>query len=54
MLVLARKVDEKIVCKTLSGQEVEIMVVSIRGNQVRLGINAPNDIKITREDPVRH
>lgn len=48
MLVLTRKVDEEIVITTLAGQEIRVMVTSIRGNQVRLGVNAPQDVKIER------
>ena len=44
MLVLSRKKDESIV---LDGQ-IEITVLKIKGNTVRLGIKAPSNIKVLR------
>lgn len=44
MLILSRKRDEKI----LIGDRIEVSVVEIRGDQVKLGISAPNDIKVYR------
>ena len=46
MLVLSRKVNEKIV---IDGGIV-LTVVKIEGGQVRLGIEAPSDVKILREE----
>jgi carbon storage regulator len=46
MLVLSRKRNEAIV---INGN-IRIMVVDIRGNQVRLGIEAPNSVGILREE----
>jgi carbon storage regulator len=45
MLVLSVKAQEKV----LVGDEVKIMVLEIRGNQIRLGIEAPPDVVILRE-----
>jgi len=47
MLVLSRKRGEKIVFSELG---VELMVVDIRGDRVRLGITAPLDIPVYREE----
>ncbi len=44
MLVLARKKNESIVI----GDGIEITVLKVKGNTVRLGINAPSDVKILR------
>ncbi len=44
MLILSRKRDEKI----LIGDRIEVSVVEIRGDQVKLGISAPNDVKVYR------
>ena len=44
MLVLSRKVGNRLV---IAG-EIEITVVQIRGNRVRLGINAPPQVSINR------
>jgi len=46
MLVLSRKVNEKI----RIGDNIEITVVSITGDQVRLGIEASKEIKILRSE----
>jgi len=44
MLVLSRKIGERI---TIAGN-VEIIVSQILGNRVRLAVNAPRDVSITR------
>ena len=46
MLVLSRKCNETIVI----GDNIHIKVVGISGNQVRLGIEAPSDIRVMREE----
>ncbi len=46
MLVLSRKVGEEIYI----GDEIRVRVVSIQGNQVRLGFVAPRDVIIKREE----
>lgn len=46
MLILSRKTDETIVI----GEEVEITILSIRGSQVKLGIKAPKDVHVFREE----
>ncbi len=48
MLVLARSENEKI----RIGNDIEIVVVSIRGDRVRLGITAPKSVRIDREENV--
>lgn len=49
MLVLTRKIDEKI----LIGDDIIITVLDLRGDGVRIGIEAPSGIKIQREEVVR-
>ena len=46
MLILTRKVGETI----LIGENIRIMVVQIRGKQVRLGIEAPPDLLVLRTE----
>lgn len=46
MLVLTRRIGEKVVI----GSNVSVTVVSCAGNQVRLGIDAPEEIAVDREE----
>ncbi|MCA9038986.1 MAG: carbon storage regulator CsrA [Planctomycetaceae bacterium] len=46
MLVLSRKKDEKIII----GDKITLMVIDIRGDKVRLGIDAPKDVTVHREE----
>lgn len=48
MLVLTRRVNEKI----LIGDNIVLTVLEVRGDQVRLGIDAPRDVKVFREEVV--
>lgn len=45
MLILTLKKDEKF----LIGDKITVMVVGVRGNQIRLGIEAPVDLLVLRE-----
>ena len=46
MLILTRRVQEAL----MLGDSVTITVLSINGNQVRLGIDAPKDVEVHREE----
>jgi carbon storage regulator len=46
MLVLSRQKDESI----MVGDEVEITIVDVRGDKVRLGISAPRSIAVHRKE----
>jgi len=46
MLVLSRKLNQSIII----GDDIEIMLVDIRGDQIKLGINAPKSVKIFRKE----
>jgi carbon storage regulator len=46
MLVLSRRLNETIVI----GDNIRVTLVGIGGHQVRLGIEAPGDIKVVREE----
>ncbi|HHV94529.1 MAG TPA: carbon storage regulator CsrA [Firmicutes bacterium] len=49
MLVLTRKVDESIII----GDNIKITVVEIRGDQAKIGIEAPREISVHREEVYR-
>ncbi|GIK16824.1 MAG: hypothetical protein BroJett003_17880 [Planctomycetota bacterium] len=49
MLVLARSRDQSIII----GDDIKITVVEVRGNKVRLGIDAPQGISVHREEIYR-
>jgi len=46
MLILTRRVGETL----MIGNEVTVTVVAVKGNQVRIGINAPKDVAVHREE----
>jgi len=46
MLILTRKSGEKL----MVGDDVEITVLGVKGNQVRIGVSAPKDIAVHREE----
>ncbi len=46
MLILSRRVNEKIVI----GDDVVISIVEVRGDQVKLGIEAPQSVKVFRQE----
>ena len=46
MLILTRRVGETL----MIGDEVSVTVLGVKGNQVRIGINAPKDVAVHREE----
>jgi carbon storage regulator len=46
MLILTRRVGETLVV----GDDVTVTVLGVKGNQVRLGVNAPKDVTVHREE----
>ena len=46
MLILTRRVGETL----FIGDDVTVTVLGVKGNQVRIGINAPKDVAVDRED----
>jgi len=50
MLVLTRKIGESIVIQTSTGEEIEIVLLSIKGNQAQIGTEATSDVTVHREE----
>ncbi|HIG78443.1 MAG TPA: carbon storage regulator CsrA [Cycloclasticus sp.] len=46
MLILTRKVGESLII----GDDVSIIVLGVKGNQVRIGIDAPTSVSVHREE----
>ena len=46
MLILTRRIGEQL----LIGNDIKVVVLSIKGNQIRIGIDAPDNVKIMREE----
>ncbi len=46
MLILARKENQSI----MIGDDIEVTIVSIKGDHIKIGINAPNDVKVYRKE----
>lgn len=46
MLILTRRIGETL----MVGDDVTVTVLGIKGNQVRLGVNAPKDVAVHREE----
>lgn len=46
MLILTRRVGESL----MIGDEINVTVLGIKGNQVRIGVNAPKDVAVHREE----
>ena len=46
MLILSRKTNEKI----MIGDDISVSIIEIRGDQVRIGVDAPKTVKVFRQE----
>jgi carbon storage regulator len=46
MLILTRRIGETL----MVGDDVTVTVLGVKGNQVRIGVNAPKDVAVHREE----
>lgn len=46
MLILSRKIDEKIKI----GEEITITIIDVHGDQVKIGVEAPKNVKVFRQE----
>jgi carbon storage regulator len=46
MLILSRKINEKI----MIGDDISVTVIEIRGDQIRIGVDAPKQVKVYRQE----
>jgi carbon storage regulator len=46
MLILSRKVNEKV----MIGEDISISIIEVRGDQVRIGVDAPKIVKVYRQE----
>jgi len=46
MLILSRKINERI----MIGDDISVSIIEIRGDQVRIGVDAPRNVKVYRQE----
>ena len=50
MLILTSRPGESLIIELPTGEQIKVTVLGVKGNQVRIGTDAPDDIRIMREE----
>jgi carbon storage regulator len=50
MLILTRRPGESLILELPGGEQITVTVLEVKGNQVRIGTDAPGDVTIVREE----
>ena len=50
MLILTRRPGESLIIELPTGERITVTVLEVKGNQIRIGTDAPDDIAIVREE----
>ncbi len=50
MLILTRRPGETIIIELPTGQQIQVVVLGVKGNQVRIGTEAPKEVAVHREE----
>ena len=50
MLILSRRSGETVVLELPTGEQIDVVLLELKGSQARLGIDAPPEVHIVREE----
>ena len=50
MLILTRRPGETLIIELPTGERIEVTVLEVKGNQVRIGTDAPDEFSIVRDE----
>jgi carbon storage regulator len=50
MLILTRRPGETLIVETPDGERITVTVLEVKGNQVKIGTDAPDDVSIVRKE----
>jgi carbon storage regulator len=54
MLILTRRPGETLIIELPTGEQIQVKVLEVKGNQIRISTDAPDDISIVREELVQN
>ena len=52
MLILSRRIGETLILELPTGEQIDVVLLEVKGSQGRLGIDAPPEVHIVREELV--